>query len=290
MTSLVLFDEVEAHLNTGLSVDVPADATAIAALRELIVDESWNLQRLAHRRFDHRVETRYYDLISRNQNGPINGPELILDDDLLSVTAIDNAGTAITTGYTLMPRSPDPNLDNNSPKNRIRLDAVGSQVWGAAVSIDPIAAITITGVWGYGGVWTDMSQDGSLVSKTETTLDWTGHGQQQEATLRMGTEYMRITDASAADKVEVQRGVNGSTAAIHDTVAIFRFDPEEFTRSQVRRLVAWRLEQENSPLFGVITVLDTQVPVNITSVPDDVQAALKKANMMKRVTKRLYAS
>lgn len=290
MTSLVLFAEMKAHLNTSLSTDDADDATAIAAIRQLIEEESGHLERMARRRFDHRVETRYYDLVDYRDGGAIDGVELLLDDDLLSVDSIDNAGTAISSGYALLPRSPVPHL-TNSPKWRIRLDSTGTQFWGetAGAAVDPVAAISVTGIWGYGGQWIDTGLTGSLANTSETALAVTGLAKEQETVLRMEGEYLRISAVTDDDNVTVERAYNGSTAAAHDAVPIYTFQAEAVVRTQVRRLVAWRLAQEESPLYGVINVADSEIPVNISSVPSDVQAALRDANLLKRNPLRMYA-
>jgi hypothetical protein len=66
---------------------------------------------------------------------------LYLDDDLITITAIVNAGTAVaTTHYVTEPR-------NAAPYRTIRLTYLADDMWTWQTS--PEDAITVTGRWGY---------------------------------------------------------------------------------------------------------------------------------------------
>ena len=88
------------------------------------------------RTFYARTETRLFDV-------PY-GRELVLDDDLLTVTTLTNGDSTVltTTDYYLWPR-------NVSPKHKIILKESSSYVWTFDSSGNTEGAISVVGTWGW---------------------------------------------------------------------------------------------------------------------------------------------
>lgn len=272
-THYVLFSALKAALNATSDTD-----TVVARLRGLVEEESRALDRLAHRRFDHRIATRYYDAVSVQYGGPVHGYELWLDDDLLSVSSIVSGGETLTGNTQLLPVNAAPWLDN-APADRIRLDPYGTDDWTSSTVQDVVGAIAITGVWGYGGRWVDTGKTLSLAETTTTSA--TLAGMEQEMILRLGTEYIRVA-AAEGSSLTLERGYNGSTAAVQNSATVYRFEPESVVQTLVRRRVAWRLEQEKSPLFGVVKLADVDLPVNVSEEPPDIPSSLIRLGLRRR--------
>jgi len=99
---------------------------------------------MSHRILEPLTETRYYDAdleSGRLQgHGVASATELILDEDLLEVTALVNGdGTALpAAAYVLQPA-------NEYPKYKIRL----RRGYHWTYTLDPIQAIQVTGTWGF---------------------------------------------------------------------------------------------------------------------------------------------
>lgn len=145
------------------------------------------------------VETRQYgaDRILRG------GQSLLVDAPLLAVSSLTDNGTALT-GYTLRPY-------NDYPKQAIVLD-VGSF---------RTASISVTGIWGYvphyprcwrasGVVLPTGGLNASAVSITLSA----GAQFETGVYLKLDNELVQVT-ARAGDVLTLERGVLGSTAAVH---------------------------------------------------------------------------
>jgi len=280
VTPLVLLSEFKAQLaqsGTSLSADVAA------RIRSLIVEESDRLQKECHRRFDERIETRYYNFISYARGGPLYGLELSLDDDLKSVTSLNNGdASSISTGdIILTPR-------NEPVKTAIRLDNSKSVFWQIGAN-DPHGAISVTGLWGWRGAWSLVStlNDADFDDSELTATVTSGAAFEVGMTLKIDSEYLQVAAIATnlltfATNEDGERNLNGSTAAAHSTgVNIYRWAAEPIVQNLVKRLVAWRLEQDKSPLFGQITLGDVTFPVDVSSMPQDVQKAIVKAELIR---------
>jgi len=280
VTPLVLLSELKAQLSQAGS---SLSATADARIRTLIEEESDRLQKECHRRFDERIETRYFDFIHKRSGGPLFGLELELDDDLRSVSSISNGdGSAISTGDVILtPR-------NETVKTSLRLDRSKSVFWQIGAN-DPYGAIAVTGLWGWRGAWSlvdtlsDADFDASELSATVSN----GALFEVGMTLKMDSEYLRVSAINSntltfATNEDGARNLNGSAAAAHDNgVNIYRWAAEPIVQNMVKRLVIWRLEQDKSPLFGQVVLGDVSFPVDVSSMPQDVQKAIIRADLVR---------
>lgn len=269
-TPLVLLSEVKLRLNTTTN-----DTQNNTLLSQIIREESAHLQQLCERRFDERIDTLHYDAIPARQDGPImnNGLELSLGDDLKQVIQVTN-GDGSHPAVIELPR-------RTFPKAILRISDGSTWLGGAS----PYDAISVTGVWGYGGSWlatggalnADLNDSSTALTVTDSTLFEVG------MVLKLDDEYLYVTATTPPATLTVQRGYNGSTAAAHaNGTPIPRFAADDLVQALVRRLIAWRLEQDKAPLFGQAVVGDFSIPVSTDSVPRDVTAAIVGA-YLKRV-------
>lgn len=267
ITPLLLLSDYNARFKAGSGEYTTAQN---AAYRDIIVQASEQLQAECGRRFDERIETRYYSAVPVRYSGDIDGANLWLDDDLKSVTTIVNGdGTTISTGYTLMPRRPEYSYTH------IRLDPYGTVYW-TANTLDPYESIAITGVWGYGGEWVslttlteELADDATTAAIADSNIYEIG------MMLKIGTEYLLVTTVDS-DAITVTRAQNGSTAATHaSATAVYYWRAMPSVRQLVLRLMAWRLQQDKSPLVGQVVAGDFQFPVNVATMPQDVVAGIR---------------
>lgn len=263
VTPLILLSELKGVVNAKWT-----DTDAAANVRRVIESASAWLQQACERRFDEYLATVVFDAVPI-PSGDINGYDLLLGRrELRSLTSIEIDGEAITTGYSPRPRNADA-LGNNAYRV-IRLDTFGSQTWLSAD--DPWEAIEVTGTWGYGGSWVttgatlaaNMAIDATAFTSSSGTLVEIGQ------TLKIDSEYLRITDVSGTT-VTVLRAVNGSSAAAHTSgVTIYEWSAEPLVKAQIERLVLWKLQQQQSPLAGQVVIADMSFPVSNDGVPKDV--------------------
>ena len=121
------------------------------------------------------------------------------------------------------------------------------------------AAVSISGVWGYSSVREDTGlriAAGASLTADATTITAAPAATAVSAghTIRIGGEDAYVT-AAAVDRtadtttLTVIRGVNGTTAAIHDAgagIAAYRY-PAAVSESCLRLVMAWWRERANAP-------------------------------------------
>jgi hypothetical protein len=258
------------------------NVTGQAAVLDKIIEESDRLQSWCNRRFDERIETRYYTARGIGYGGDVYGPELWLDDDLRSVTTLINGdGTAITTDYTLLPRSSDKR--GVASKDKVRLSTTSGLAWSAG-SNDPVEAISLAGLWGYGGQWKQVATVTSgLAASIAATSFVSSAALEGGMMLRVGTEYIYV-DSTGGTTTAVTRACNGSTAALHaDATVIYRWEAEPLVQKHVARLVLISLMQDSNPLFGQMILGDFQAAVTSDGTPKDVLLDVDKAGLRRPV-------
>lgn len=277
MTDYLLLSDLKAAVNTQSNTALTNDK-----LMEMIEAESRAIEQadLCNRRFDHRIETRYFNPLSLAQDGDRDGNDLLIDD-IISVTEVVNGdGTEITGDqYLLLPM-------NRPNKSIISLKSTSGIGWTVGDQ-DPREAIVITGVYGYGGSWVNtgitVGADGITDSATSLPVSATT-GLEKRMILRIDSEYLLIDAAVSASPVYVERAVNGSTAAAHSLgAAIYRFVPDSNVQTIIKRLCAWRLEQRKSPLFGTVQVGDFEQPTNISTLPNDLKPKVRALRRAPRI-------
>lgn len=130
MTDYCTLTEVKTYIGTDKT-------TGDALLSDLITQASRDIDVHCQRTFTARAETRKFNAL-----GDVYGRDLLLDDDLLSVTTLTNGdGEALAaSSYVLLPA-------NYSPKYAIRLKVSASAFW--TYDTDPEEAIAVVGSWGY---------------------------------------------------------------------------------------------------------------------------------------------
>lgn len=275
VTPLVKVSELAAAVNATTS------ATTSAALLARVIETSDLLQRMAGRRFDERIETRYYTARSVAVGGAVLGNMLMLDDDLRTLTTLINGdGQTLATGYTLLPRGV--RRDGLTAYDSVLLDAYGGFAWQAG-SNDPTASISVTGTWGYGGRWINGGATlGGNLSDSATSITYTGSGLEAGMTVKVDSEYLYI-DAVSGNTLTLVRAVNGSTAAAHSSgVSVQYWEAQPVVRALIVRLALWRMEQIKAPLAGQAVIGDLVYPVAVDGLPKDVLSALD-INRLRRI-------
>lgn len=261
------------------AVNATSNATTSAALLARLIEASELVQRLAGRRFDERIETRYYTARSVANDGHVLGMMLMLDDDLRAVTTLTNGDGQVLDNsiYTPLPRGL--RTDGITAYSSIRLDAYGGTMWQAGGN-DPVASISVLGTWGYGGRWQNggATLNGNL-SDSATSAVYSGSGLEAGMTVKIDSEYLYIS-AVSGQTLTLTRAVNGSTAAAHNTAAAITYwEALPTVRALVVRLALWRMEQVKAPLAGQAVIGDLVYPVSTDGLPKDVIATLDIARL-----------
>ena len=226
--------------------DTADDARLLAALQMATAQ----VERAAERRFVPRRAAIRHSITG--------GVELLLDDDLLALTALTNGdGTAIPLATALL-------LPADSPAGMIRLTGGSAFHWTET----PLNAVTVSGVWGWhdrwGAAWhrsADTVRDNPLAANatTITVADADGVDSLGEMPrfqvgqlLQIEDEYLWVLAVdTAANTLSVQRGANGTTAAAHalDT-AVSIYQPPADVAALVLRRAAWLYREADNPGFA----------------------------------------
>jgi hypothetical protein len=131
-------------------------------------------------------------------------------DPLLSITSIvNNTDTLAVTDYDLMPSG---RHWLNGPYSRICLEA---KAWTDDV--------TITGAWGKYTLAEDTGVTGTHTGATDTTLTTSGLSTiSPGAILLIESELVAVMACLTTVTYTVERGINGTTAVVHSTKAVYR--------------------------------------------------------------------
>jgi hypothetical protein len=245
-------------------------------IRELLEGASRTWDTWTQRRFYPRIETRYYDYRE--------GYQLRLDDDLLAVTTLktDNGDTTISASdYWPMAGS----SYGATPYSRIVLDTTTATP--LTYSSTRQRANAVTGIWGYHSDWANAwalaTTTTEALDTSETGIDvtaaaggdWMARGNRFEAgmLLLIGTEYAYVTAVDMpSDELTVIRGVNGSTAAAHDTSAsVYAYRPDPGVVQAIRRLTAWMWHQKDNQSFMITGYPEIGIVEAPPGLPADLQ-------------------
>lgn len=226
------------------------------------------IQNSANRRFIPWIETQYYDM-----PGSAWG-DLLLDDDLLSLTSIVNGNTLAlsATQFKLYPL-------NRPAKRKVRLEVNSGVSWLPSSGGYILGAIDVTGVWGFhrdystawelSGATLAAAINASVTSFTcQTGVIHSGD------LLEVDTEWLYVTAVavSTSDTVTVIRGANGSTAASHlITAPIYRYAPDSAVAELATQCAAGYYQLRKNPNMETTTI-DGQV----FSTPKDIAAHIRK--------------
>ena len=191
--------------------------------------------------FGPRTGTNTYDAQGWYGGFTLYRDNMVMDlaDDLLTattVTVLDQTGgnaTTMTEGtdFYLQPY-------NNSPKRTLIVTGLGQTYLVPGLKI-----LSMAGTWGYATEIVTTAATLGTVSASATTAIITGAGISVGNTLRVDSEdiYVSATTAgtallTAGGTVTVQRGANGTTAALHAAAAAISLHkyPEEVTDGAIR--------------------------------------------------------
>ena len=254
MYTIATLRDLRRHLNLA-PTDVSSDADLLRGLQQA----SHLIESLTQRRYCPTVGSR------RASVHPTNPEELILPDDLLTLTALCNGdGSPIhLEDVRRVPSHPD------VPASVLHL------VNGARLiySQSPVHAISITGVWGWHDRWPrawrdsgDAVQDDPLPANAATLSVADADGTDRDGIsprfqvghlLRIESEYLRVTAIDRErNQLTALRGVQGTPAAAHPTgKQIETYDPAPTVRDLCVRYAALLinsvsvLEPESAPLL-----------------------------------------
>lgn len=261
-----------------------ADPVINAGIVDKIIEASATLQFWAKRRFDERIETRYYTAGSANHgHGDIEGGDLLLDDDLRTVSILTNGdGSVIDSSvYHLLPRSVDVNGVN--AVSRVRPDPFSAVVWQYG-NTDPVDSISVAGSWGYGGQWknTGITVTSGLAADASAASFVASAALELGMMLKIGSEYIYVSGVSGT-ATTIERACNGSTAAVHvDGSPVYRWEAHPLVQKLVTRLTLISIEQDSSPLFSQLVLADTAVPVSSDGIAKDILFDLQKMGLRRK--------
>lgn len=214
----ITLDEFKDYGISRASNDIDDDAV----IEKIINAVSRYIDDKAARTFYPRVETRYYSVT--------DDPQLDLDDDLLAVITLTNGDTTVITStyYNLLPR-------NAYPKYAIRLKANSGYYWEVDSNAEGEYVISVDGIWGYHEhyatyAWKSLTtiNEGAPLAAADTAITLTsvaGLNVEGGQILKIENELIHVRSVSGLIAT-VERGGNGSTAAIHaDGTAVTLWTP-----------------------------------------------------------------
>lgn len=239
-------------------LDVDAQTDDLILL-DAIDKASRHIEKQTGRYFYPRIATRYFDWQSARAL-------TFYGYDLLSLTTLttNNAATTISTGYYLVQDGDY----NQQPYNAILLDLSTTTVF--TYTGTPQKSQAITGVWGYhedyssafyasgNTVLNSPSISASATSITVADGSLFAVGQ----TIQIGTEWLTVSGIStnpltvegiSTSTLTVERGVNGSTAAIHTSgtaISIYAYDAN--VNRVAIQLAVWLYKQYDAPFTGQV--------------------------------------
>jgi hypothetical protein len=277
----VTLDEIKRTFNISGSTD-DAALVLFASWATALIDE-WK-----GRRYDVRYETRLYDTPETPSSsfGSLNGAyatgnqqKLRLSNDLVELVELVNRDEiALESGdFVLEPA-------NETPKTRIKLR--NGAIWVEG-EYGPEQAISVTGFWGahdrYQDAWKNSQVLAAELDDSAVEIDLSSLG-----TLQAG-QLLRIDDElilleSIVEKtvgevttytLTVERGFNGSTAAVHNAGAQIKiFKPMGIIQQAAMRLVKWRYAQRDVDNFDKTYIVGTGTVSIPANMPSDVVLAL----------------
>lgn len=236
-----------------------ADANTILYLKTLLEDVSDLMQKKLGRNLTPVDETKTFNQAYLDDSGFIYdrylGQRIMVlnnvgGDDCMSIDSFSWNGTALTSSDY---RSRYPNIT-----------PIAELTFNPNTSLDSISwddTVTITGTWGYhnsvSDMWKDSGdsvQDSGGINATVTTITVTDASVFETYQLiRIEDEYLFITSLNTTTNIlTVERGKNGSTAAIHaNATQIDTFVPMPAIAKECRQLVvrAWFLR---NPIGNVV--------------------------------------
>lgn len=245
----------------GLAGTVGTDISDDAVIENLLVAASRYSD--GERTFYPRIETRYFNIP--------NGPELLLDDDLLSLTTLTNGeGTVIVpSDYLCEPY-------NSPPYYKVRLRDTSTVNWLSSAAGSWLRVISVLGWWGYRDrfaqrAWLSGGTLSAAITDT-TTLAFsatTGHSLVAGQIIKIDNEIYNVATAATNTITPIVRGDNGSTAATHViSSVIYIWQPMEDIKSAVLGIVGNMYSNRSGQATGgKITITAAGVVIRPEDVP-----------------------
>lgn len=182
--------------------------------------------------------------LGTNRYDAAGGNEMILDDDLISVTSVNNRPSTGATGTAIVADT-DYYLRNArrgyepGPYRTLILHQVGVSAFGTGFRV-----LEIVGSWGFEDNHDTLTATmGIIASTTETTLTPSAVTELSAGhTILIGSEQLYVRSVGTTTMV-VERGVNGTTAATHGAaapIALYRYDPRVQDATKRLWLKRWR--------------------------------------------------
>lgn len=233
----------------GLAASDTADDARLLAVLQAA---SAQIERAAGRHFCPRRATLEHSI---GVNSAADRTELLLDDDLLELTALTNGdGSAINLSDVLLL----PGVDASS--SLLLLTGGNSFTYDES----PQRAVSVSGIWGWHESWSqawrassDTVQNNPLGSSatTLTVVDADGLDSAGETPrfqvghlIRIESEYLRVIGVNTvSNQLTVRRGVNGTTAVSHaQNTVIDVFQPAPDVAALNLRWAAWLYKEPDA--------------------------------------------
>lgn len=226
---------------------------------DFIRDVCHSIDTLSGFKFYPMVQKLYYDALQ-----DVDGYQLLLwhHARFCEITEVTNAGIGTvvpSTAYVTDPR-------NKTPHYGITLLRSSGIVW--YFNVNPENALSVTGTTvyhtQYNNAWVQKYTLASSMNASVTALPATADPGE---ILKVDSEIMYARQASL-----VARGVNGSTAAVHDTSAtVYAWRPEEGIEQLAREATVLKVIMRDDP-----TAISTTIDGQVFSVPKDIDAYIEK--------------
>lgn len=254
-------EEVKNFISSDLDASITAKDSKID---RLIAAASRYIENYTDRLFIPWTGTKEFDYQGVSQ--------LILGDDLLSVTSLSKDGTAISaSNYFLYPLNA---LDKNKPYLWIEL-LFTSDLFQFTDTRQ--SAIAIAGKWGYSELTRLLTtiNEGEEFAADDVTLTVTdGANADIGQTLLIESEQLWVSNVSTND-LTVSRAQNGTTAAAHaDGTAVYVIEPVDDIKLACQVLVARNLQRADAAWSDRIGT-PQQGYTYIKSVPAEVKDILE---------------
>ena len=260
-------------------------------LEALLVWATDHIQQYKGRFYAPRIETRLFDIPDRSVSGfgrfadphlqaaALASAPLRLDENLLEVVEMLNGDGEEISVYLLEPA-------NQWPKTRVRLI---DDFWQAQGDGNTRQVISLSGVWGthddYVRAWKKSGQaiqDDPLTAEADSITVLSLDPFQAGQLLRLEDEFALITalvtteiDEQTVYTLTVERGANGSTAAIHSQETVIEIWQVQGNIAQACiRLVKWRYSQKDVDTFDKTYNAEMGMTIIPSAMPTDVKALL----------------
>jgi hypothetical protein len=251
---------------------VNTDTADNASIELMLESVSRYIDQWTDRTFYPRYETRYFSV-------PADGRDLMLDDDLLAAVTVTNGdtNTIASTEWYYLPR-------NRQPRFAIVLEANSTYYWETNSAGEDEYVISVAGYWGYHDQYTQRGwYAASTIAEdldiSETAWDVAnGKAYSPGQLVKVDNELSIIASISSNVLTVVQRGENGSTAAVHTSGAtLYRWKPMESIR-QATLLIAQSIYMSRTGQVGGgrMSVTASGVVIRPEDVPPSAQATLDK--------------